>query len=616
MTSLERLLRSAVRRSRIRRRLPRLPIQAENVLAVACTGHGASLAFLGRDGTVRCSVLDRWAGEKNTLLFSAREDHGLRSAEDDTLKHIGDVLSHGFLGRLPPTRVFEETIVPWTEWLLADLGLGIGDVDTLVASDTNFAVHGWELGPRLHRWFPRARIVSEIEHHRIHQCQAFWQSGFEEAAVVTLDTCGEPLDRLGGRMLSGSISRWRRGGEPEVLSELLYPESSAGLVYDVVTRHLGFTLAEHGKTMGLAPYGRPDLFERLRPELKLFGDGSFAFLDEPRLAAALAGHVPQRRPGGPLEQRHMDVAYLGQAVVEHVVAHAFAAALELTGLRDLAYAGGLALNSVANTAARNRARPRGLYVAPNPGDAGHALGAALWGAHEVEKWPPPAREMPEYLGPSYGDGELEAAVRGCGFETAREDRERGAEIAARLIANGHILARFDGRAEFGPRALGNRSILCDPRRDDMKDELNARVKHREAFRPFAPTVLEEHAGDWFELEGPSPYMLRVVPVRDAARGRIPAVTHVDGSARVQTLARGQNPGYHRLIAAFHRLTGVPMVLNTSFNVAGKPICETPADAVACFAGTAVDVLVLGPYLLSKRPLATYLETSREQGVPA
>ena len=539
-------------------------------------------------------------------MFSADEDRTIRNPSDDVERSIHGLITHGF-GRFPETRVFEETFPGWLRWCLRDLDVSADDVDLLVTSDSHFATNWTRLGERLDEWLPSVRVVREIEHHAIHQRQAFWQSGFEEAAVLTLDTCGEDLPRLGGRKLAGTIAVMNDRGECRVLRELPFPENSAGLLYDIVNHHVGFRQGDEGKTMGLAPYGGPDLFDQIRDRLHLHDDGAFTFLPPDHLKDLLERYVPARQPDSPLTERHQNVAYAGQALLEAIVSNAFAAALRLSQCRDLAYAGGVALNSVANEIAYQAARPRRLYVATNPGDTGHALGCALYGAYEVAGWSPRRREVPEYLGPTYRVEEM-AAVPAAGWPVVRPDRPE--PLIARCIANGHIVARFDGAAEFGPRALGNRSILCDPRRPDMKDYLNERVKHREPFRPFAPTVLEDRAAEWFDLDARSAYMLRVVPVRPEQRERIPSVVHVDGTARVQTLARSENPAYWSIIAAFDDLTGVPMVLNTSFNLAGKPIVETPADAVECFAATEIDVLALGPFLLSKRPLDEYLEQAR------
>jgi carbamoyltransferase len=541
-------------------------------------------------------------------MFSSAEDQVFRDPKSNIDRNIRATMLFGF-GKYPETRVFEETIDPWLQWLLRDIGLQAADIDLVVTSDCHFATCWVRLGRQLKQWFPHARVVRSIEHHQIHQRQAFWQSGFEEAAVITLDTCGEHLLRHGGRKLAGTISAMSILDKQKVYSEFFFPESSIGLIYDVVSGHVGFRQGDEGKTMGLAPWGEPELFEELRPALRLRADGSFTFMDHQEFIRVLERYVPAREPGEELTQRHENVAYAGQMIVNLVVANAFEAALRMTGLPDIAYAGGVALNSVANEFAYRETKPRRLYVATNPGDPGHALGCALYGAYELAGWPAPRQELREYLGPTYTVQEIEQVVANAGFSVARPDEIEA--VMARCIANGYIAARFAERAEFGPRALGNRSIICDPRRPDMKDYLNAHVKHREGFRPFAPTVLEEHAADWFDLDARSSYMLRVVPVRPEVRDRIPAIVHVDGTARVQTLAYDENPGYWRLINAFHTLTGVPVVLNTSFNIGGKPIVETPQDAVECFASTNIDVLNLEPFVLSKLPLDTYVQRSRD-----
>jgi carbamoyltransferase len=587
--------------------LRRPPREVRHVLGIACTGHGASLAYVGREGLIRSSVLERWTGVKHVLMFAADEDANLREPQAPIDREIHQILSFS-RGGFPPTMIFEETITPWFNWLLRDVSVRPADIDLVVTSDSHFATCELRLGRTLNRWFPAARVVRHIEHHEIHRRQAFWQSGFDEAAVLTLDSCGEDLDRLGGRKLAGTIARMDRRGQCEVLGEYSFPESSAGYIYDIVTGHLGFPQGDEGKTMGLAPYGGPDLFDRVRQHLELLDDGGFRFMPLSDFDALLQEYVPARSAGQDILDRHKHVAYAGQALLELIVTHAFETAMRRAGMRDLAFAGGVALNSVANDKAYRSARPRRLYVAPNPGDPGHALGCALYGAYEVAGWQAGGAEVPEYLGPPYTEADIEAVVRDTPYSRVRPESMEA--VAARTIANGYILARFAGGAEFGPRALGNRSILCDPRRWDMKDYLNARVKHREPFRPFAPTVLEDRATEWFELDAHSPYMLRVVPVRPERRAQIPAVVHVDGTARVQTLAFDDNPGLWRIIDEFQRMTGVPMVLNTSFNLAGKPIVETPAHAVECFSSTELDLLAIGPFILSKQPLSEYLERKR------
>jgi carbamoyltransferase len=572
------------------------------VLGIACTGHGASIALVTSDGTIRGSVLDRWAGVKHVLMLSRDEDHELRHSSSEVDKTVRYLLTYGF-GKFPPTRIFEETIVEWTSWLLRDAGLTPADVDLIVTSESHFATCRRRLGTVMHQWFPNAWVASGIEHHEIHQRQAFWQSGFDEAAVLTLDACGEPLHRLGGRTLAGTISSMDAGGRCRTLQNIFFPESSPGLLYDVTNRHCGFKLGDEGKTMGLAPYGGPELFRRLEPLLRLHPDGGYEFLSHHELEKIYEDYVPARSADGPITEQHENVAYAGQALLEKIVVNAFKAAMRLTGKRKIAYAGGIALNSVANEIAYRATMPDALYVSPNPGDPGHALGCALFGAYEIARWPPPRREVPEYLGPSYSNDDMAEAARASGYSIAESPRL--AEEFALVIANGYIAARFAGGAEFGPRALGNRSILCDPRYAETKDYLNDRVKHREGFRPFAPAVLEEDAAEWFELENRSAYMLRVVAARPEHRHQIAATVHVDGSCRVQTVAQSDNAGFYEIIRAFKSLTGIPVVLNTSFNIAGKPIVESPRDALECFAGTDIDVLALGPVIVSKRPLASY-----------
>ncbi len=578
-----------------------------HVLGIACTGHGASLAYLGPGGEVRSSVLDRWVGTKYTLMFARDEAVAILGRATPIDAAIHDNLAYTY-GKFPAHRVFEDELPAWFAWLVRGLDVDLGAIDLVVTSESHFATCSARLGHSLDRWLPRARVLLDVEHHKIHRAQAFWASGFDEAAVLTIDTCGEDLERLGGRKIAGSIAHMRRDGTSNVFRELLFPEASPGLLYAVVNHHVGFREGEEGKTMGLAPYGEPDLYDRMRPALTLRDDGSFELFDARELQRLLELYVPARRPKAEILPRHRNVAYAGQRLLEDIVTNAMSAAMRLTGCDTVAYAGGVALNSVANELARQASGARRMYVPPNPGDTGHALGCALIGAYGEAGWDARTAELSDYLGPDYALDELRAAAATSAHEVS-EPAELEA-IVARCIANGHIVARFAGRAEFGPRALGNRSILCDPRRTDMKDYLNARVKMRESFRPFAPRVLAEHAAEWFELDGDSPYMLRVVPVRRGREAQVPAITHVDGSARVQTVRREDNPGYWKLIRAFAELTAVPMVLNTSFNVDGKPIVETPADAVRCFEATRIDALVLGPWLLAKQPVEELARRAR------
>ena len=304
----------------------------------------------------------------------------------------------------PHYRVFEDIFEEWLSWLLRDVGAGARDIDLVVTSDSYFATCSARLASQLERWLPRLKGVVLLEHHEIHRRQAFWQSGLDYATVVTLDTCGEGLARLGGRKLSGTIGWMRSDGTGATTVEMPFPESSAGLLYGLANHHIGFRQGEEGKTMGLAPYGAPTLFDELRANLQLHADGSFQFLDPDAFQARLMAYVEPRLPSrkAPIAHRHMDVAYAVQGLIEEIVANVLGRAIEMTGVRDVAYAGGVALNSVANGVAIDRIGLRNIYISPNASDTGQALGCALAGAYEVAGWPAPEAEVEEYAGPNTG----------------------------------------------------------------------------------------------------------------------------------------------------------------------------------------------------------------------
>lgn len=587
------------------------PIKKEihHILGLACTGHGAGLTYINKDGIVRSSVLDRWAGTKYTFLMAEAEIDQIKGEKSDLAKEMHDILEKAY-GRFPPYRLFEADFENWLNWLLKGLDVTAKDIDLFVSSDNLFVTSAYCLGWEMNRWFPNASIYLDVEHHRIHQCQAFWPSGFDEAAVVTIDTCGDDLIRLNGRKIAGTLAIMDQSGRCEAIREYIYPWSSAGLIYSIANYHIGYAQGQEGKTMGLAPYGTPDIYNKLKKYLRMYPDGSFDFLSSTDFLEILKEYEyarPKQRDAE-FTQKHKNIAFAAQKLVEDILSNTFTAALRLTGQKNLVYAGGVALNSVANEVACKMAQPENIYITPNPGDNGQSLGLALYGAYELAGWPPPNKELSEYIGPVYTDDEIDNAVRSTSFYKTRVDNPD--LTMAKCIANGHITARFSGPAEFGPRALGNRSINADPRRHDMKDYLNSRVKRREGFRPFAPSVLIEHVSDWFDMKGRSPHMLRVVDVPEHLQDKIPAIVHVDGTARVQTVDKCENPGYWNLINLFYEITGVPVVLNTSFNVGGKPIVETPQNAVDCFESTNIDVLLLGDWIISKGPLKNYETISR------
>ncbi|HWA38244.1 MAG TPA: carbamoyltransferase [Burkholderiales bacterium] len=462
------------------------------------------------------------------------------------------------------------------------------------------------------------------EHHLSHAASAFFPSPFEEAVVLTMDGVGE------WATTSAAIGR---GNSLEVIKEIHFPHS-LGLLYSAFTYYTGFKVnSGEYKVMGLAPYGEPryadTIFKHL---LDLKADGSFRLdlsyfdyctgltMTNGKFDALFGG--PPRKPEQKLEQRHMDLAASIQAVTEEAVLRLVRALRKETGLDNLCMAGGVALNCVANgKALRDGAFPN-MYIQPAAGDAGGALGAALVGYHlQLGQKREVAGDAMRgsYLGPQFAQKDIEERLRKAGarFEV-RESRDLVAACASDL-SQGKALGWFQGRMEFGPRALGNRSILGDARSPTMQKVLNLKVKYRESFRPFAPSVLRERVGEWFEMETDSPYMLLVADVVESRRrqmtpeeqrlfgieklnvprSEIPAVTHVDYSARVQTVHRDTNDRYYELLTEFERLTGCPVIVNTSFNVRGEPIVGSPEDAFRCFMGTELDVLAVGNCYLQK-----------------
>jgi len=449
-----------------------------------------------------------------------------------------------------------------------------------------------------------------VEHHLAHAASAFFVSPFDEAAVLTLDGFGD---------FASALLAHGRGNRLEVLDRVTFPHS-LGIYYTAITQWLGFPkYGDEGKVMGLAPYGDPEVHrERMRELVRL--DGLFELdleyfthhvqgvdmtwaAGSPTIGRIFSSRLedafgPAREPGSELAKHHEDVAAALQAVLEEAYLHLVREAHRRTGAANLCLAGGVALNAVANGRIRPETPFEEVYVQPAAGDSGIAVGAAyhVWN-HELGR--PRGFVMEHaYTGPHYSDDECAQALREAGLEPERLDDDALFRTVAERIADGDVVGWFQGRMEFGPRALGNRSIVTDPRRHDMKDTLNARIKHREPFRPFAPSVLAEKAGEWYEQDYTSPFMILVYKTRPEKRGEIPAVNHVDDTGRLQTVEERVAPRYHRLIAEFARLTGVPIVLNTSFNE-NEPIVMTPREAVETFLKTRMDVLVLGNNLVRR-----------------
>ncbi|TVR10340.1 MAG: hypothetical protein EA385_04305 [Salinarimonadaceae bacterium] len=465
------------------------------------------------------------------------------------------------------------------------------------------------------------------EHHHSHAASAFFPSPFEEAAVLTMDGVGE--------WTTTSLSMGS-GHRLEVHKELHFPHS-LGLLYSAVTYYIGFKVnSGEYKVMGLAPYGEPKYAQLLLDKvIDVKEDGTF-WLDQTYFDYCTGLRMtndrfsdlfgqPVRRPDKELlTQFHMDMAASVQAVTEEIVLRLGRSIRAETGARNLCLAGGVALNCVANGKILREGIFDDIWIQPAAGDAGGALGAALAGYHIHEGRPrsvTPGKDAMRgsYLGPAYEQSDIEARLTAAGARFAvKTDEEMIAEVA-QALADEKAVGWMQGRMEFGPRALGGRSILGDPRSPSMQKVLNLKVKYRESFRPFAPAVLREDVADWLELDGDSPYMLLVADVREehrramteeeqalfgidklnVPRSSIPAVTHVDYSARIQTVHDDTNPRFHALLSAFKALTGCPVLVNTSFNVRGEPIICTPEDAFRCFMGSEIEVLAVGNCLLVK-----------------
>ncbi|HVF39384.1 MAG TPA: carbamoyltransferase [Gemmatimonadaceae bacterium] len=463
------------------------------------------------------------------------------------------------------------------------------------------------------------------EHHESHAASAFFPSPFEEAAILTIDGVGEWATASIGAGTDSDIS---------LTHELHWPDS-LGLLYSAFTYHAGFKVnSGEYKIMGLAPYGQPKYVDAIYNEvMNLRDDGSFTlnqryfnYLSGLTMTSSAFDELfggPPRKPESKLTQREMDLARSVQTVCEEVVLRMARTAQRETGSRNLCMAGGVALNAVANGRVLREGIFDTIWIQPAAGDAGGAVGAALLAWHRYLESPRPSREndgmKAAMLGPSFTEDEIRESLEAEGAVFERLEEGELVRRAARLLAAEQVIGWFQGRMEFGPRALGSRSILADPRSPRMQALINLKVKFREGFRPFAPSVLEERAVDYFNLEGESPYMLIVAPVREerripietaatelwgidqlnVPRSDVPAITHLDYSARIQTVTAKATPLYHSLISAFSILTGCPMLVNTSFNVRGEPIVCTPADAYRCFMRTHLDYLAIGPFLLAK-----------------
>lgn len=455
------------------------------------------------------------------------------------------------------------------------------------------------------------------DHHFSHACQAFLPSPFEEAAIMVIDGQGVPLARTGGDQLSGCLAYGNKSSI-NTLHELPVRQSLGG-IYGAFTRAVGFETNQEGKTMGLAPYGGEKYYDLLKNELK-FDTTDFNIRNISALVKrgfqptdvlyklpkydSFLKQFARRAKKDPITDVERDLSFAVQKITEDVMIYLANWLHEKTGSKNLCIAGGVGLNCVANYQVLIKSKFDHIFTHPNPGDNGLAVGQALYVYNILKNKPRRYVATTDSLGKLYTENDVRQALLpyrnnpGVAIREFADLSEMYDEMAS-AIESGQITSWFQGRSEFGPRALGNRSIIADPRRSDMKDILNSRVKFRESFRPFTPSVLAERSREFFELDVESPFMLLAAYVKPGMAELVPAITHADNTARVQTVTRDVNERYYDLIKAFDKRTGIPMVLDTSFNVAGEPIVESPEDAIRCFLSTDIDLLCIDRFLVVK-----------------
>ena len=572
--------------------------------------HGDSSACLVRDGKlVACAEEERfrrikhWSGMPSEAIRYVLQEGGLKLADVDHVAINRDPSVNNFrrvayaLRRMPSPKLILNRI--------RNIRRAASFEDSLRA-----ALPGETLRAQVHH----------VEHHLAHLASAFHVGNFDEAVCLSVDGFGD---------FASSAWGLGRGGDIQIDGRIFFPHS-LGLFYTAITQHIGFPhYGDEYKVMGLAPYGEPKFMEQMRQVVRVQSDGTFKLgLDyfrhhrenvhytwdncSPEIGTVFSPALekllgPARQKGETLDQRHKDLARSAQAMYEEACFALLQSLHARYQCPNLAFSGGCAMNSVANGKVYRNSPFKRMYLPAAAGDAGGAIGSAFGVANRLGEVKQRFHMDHGYWGPQTTDAEVRALLdsRAAAFQAERCTVERITDEGllcqrtAQAITEGKVIGWFQGRMEWGPRALGNRSILGDPRRADMKDILNLKIKRRESFRPFAPSILREHVAEWFEQEDDVPFMMEVFQVRAEKRAQIPATTHVDGSGRLQTVHQDTNPRYHRLIESYRALTGVPMVLNTSFNE-NEPVVCRPQEALDCFLRTKMDVLVLGDWMVTRK----------------
>ena len=586
-----------------------------HVLGLSAYYHDAAAALLCDGKIIAAAQEERFTRKKNDPDFPARavrfclRQAGLEESQLDTVVF------------------YDKPVLKFTRLLETYLAVAPGGLKTFPTAISNWLGEKLDLRKAIRAALPGLKPDCPLlftEHHQSHAASAFYPSPFDEAAILTIDGVGEWATTTIGR---------GQGNEIKTLQEIRFPHS-LGLLYSAFTYYCGFRInSGEYKLMGLAPYGEPKYADAIRRELiDVKPDGSFRLnlacfnflhgttMTNEKFHALLGG--PPRGPEERIERRHMDVARSIQSVTEDIMLKLARHARETTGLKNLCLAGGVALNCVANGLILREKIFERIWVQPAAGDAGGALGAALAAWHLHPEAPPRQAEPDDsmrasLLGPGFSDDEIEAILKANGAVFQRLEPSALLDFTVGLLQTEKVIGWFQGRMEFGPRALGSRSIIGDARSPKMQSVMNLKVKFRESFRPFAPIVRRERVADYFELDTDSPYMLLVAPVKPelrkplptnltgidllkAERSSLPAVTHVDYSARIQTVSPEGHPLLHDLLLRFEQATGCGVLVNTSFNVRGEPIVCTPDDAYRCFMNTEMDFLVMGSFVIERR----------------
>ncbi len=577
------------------------------VLGISCYYHDSGAALV-RDGKLIA------AGEEERFNRKKHDSDFPKMAVEYCLKEAGITIDQvDYIG------FYEKPLVKFNRILESILATWPRSYKAWLKAVPLWLTHRLNISSDIQKQLGCDKDILYCQHHLSHAASAFLVSPFEEAAIITADGVGE-----------WTTTAWGvgRGTQIEIQKELRFPHS-VGLLFSAITAYLGFRVNDaEWKVMGLAPYGKPTYVDKFHEIVDIRDDGSirlnldyFAHTYSTTATinerwADLFGQ-PQNKSEAELTDFHRDIAHSGQKVVEEIMVKMATHVHRETGMKNVCLAGGVGLNCVANWRILKESGFKDIFIQPAAGDSGGALGTAFYIYNTVLGNPRTFRMEHACWGPEFGDADIKDTLRQveATYESVPDEKQL-IDKTARMIADGKVVAWFQGRMEFGPRALGSRSLLADARDNNMKDVINAKVKFREAFRPFAPAVLKERAHEYFDMPPGSeaPYMLLVPKVLPDKRAIIPAVTHEDGTGRVQTVTEEQNGRYYRLIKRFGEITGVPVVINTSFNVRGEPIVCTPRDAYNTFVNTGIDVLVMGNYILTEKPRPVDFEAGMRRSV--